>query len=253
MFTGSGTNTWVASSRGSAVVIDPGPAVESHLQEIRTALTDQTPIAVLVTHCHPDHSTSANAFADELGVPTVAGCSGPGFLPDERLVDGQQIQVGNAVIDAISTPGHTPDHFCFRTEASLFSGDHVMAGTTLVTEHMADYLESLRKVQGIGITRLLPGHGPVMRNAETVIQRLIDHREDRERQIVKAIEHGAGSISAIVERVYDEIDSAFHAMAARTVGAHLRKLADEGRVRLPMGSDDWLAPVESVTRRGAAN
>jgi glyoxylase-like metal-dependent hydrolase (beta-lactamase superfamily II) len=246
LFTGTGTNTWVASSGESAVIVDPGPAIASHLNSIKATLTGLRPIAALVTHCHPDHSTAANDLAEELGVPVMAGCEGPGLRPDETLYDGQSIEVGDAVIDAIYTPGHTPDHFCFRTEASLFSGDHLIAGPTVITEHMADYLDSLHKVQGIGITRLLPGHGPIMRNAKEVIRRSIDHREERERQIVAAIEGGATWIGMIVEHVYADIDSAFYGMAARTVGAHLRKLADEGQVMLPRGSDDWIAPVQLV-------
>jgi glyoxylase-like metal-dependent hydrolase (beta-lactamase superfamily II) len=241
MFLGLNPNTWVASSGDAAVIIDPGPAIESHLGEIKATLEGLSPLAVLVTHCHPDHSEAANRLADELRVPTMACCEGPGLRPDQLLRDGQQIGVGDAVIDAIHTPGHTPDHYCFRTGASLFSGDHLVGGNISITENMTDYFESLRKLQGIGIRRLLPGHGPIMRNAETVIQRIIDHREERERQILAVIERGVSSVGGIVERVYTELDPAFHGMAARSVGAHLRKLAREGLVELPEGSSDWLA------------
>ena len=164
----------------------------------------------------------------------------------QMLADGDRIEVGGAVLEAIHTPGHTPFHYCFRSDATLFSGDHVLGGTTVIVEHMADYLDSLEKVRGTGLKRLFPGHGPIMRDPDSVFSEYIDHRIERESQIRDAVAAGAGTIGRIVERVYAEIDPVMWPLAARSVGAHLRKLADEGELRIPYGSDDWTSPVEQI-------
>ncbi|MEE9297428.1 MAG: MBL fold metallo-hydrolase, partial [Acidimicrobiia bacterium] len=64
LLTGPGTNTWVVSSGLASVVIDPGPIIDSHLDGIRSALSGLDPVAVLVTHTHPDHAPAANGIAD---------------------------------------------------------------------------------------------------------------------------------------------------------------------------------------------
>jgi glyoxylase-like metal-dependent hydrolase (beta-lactamase superfamily II) len=247
IFTGTGTNAWVGSTGGEAVIVDPGPLIESHRKAILETLGGLDPVAVLVTHCHPDHVPAANPLAAELGVPALGGCPGPGFKPDRLLVDGDRIEVGDAVVEAIHTPGHTPFHFCFRVDASLFTGDHVLGGTTVIVEHMSEYMESLEKLRGTGLKRLFPGHGPIIRNPDAVLTEYLEHRWERERQILEALDQGAATIGQVVERVYAAVDPALWPLAARSVGAHLRKLVDEGRVTMPYGTDDWSSPVEVVT------
>lgn len=113
----------------------------------------------------------------------------------------------------------------------------------MIVEHMSDYLDSLKKVQGVGLTMLYPGHGEPMEDPDEVINWYLDHRLERERMIIEAIEHGVPTVGGIVEEVYTDVDPAFHLMAARSVGAHVRKLEEEGMIGLPMGSSDWLSPV----------
>jgi hypothetical protein len=86
-----------------------------------------------------------------------------------------------------------------------------------------------------------------MRDPDTVVAGYLEHRMNREREILEAVEAGAGAIGAIVERVYAEVDPVYYHMAARSVGAHLRKLAEEERVELPFGSSDWSSPVVLFT------
>ena len=239
MFTGQGTNTWLLESAGRAVVIDPGPAMEEHEEAIVEALGEQEPVAVLTTHGHLDHVESANAMATRLNVPALGSCPGPAFKPDRLLADGDTVEVGEVVIEVIGTPGHTAHHLCFRAGDTLFTGDHVMGGSSVIVEHMTDYLESLERLRGVGLTTLCPGHGEPMDDPEAVLAWYVDHRLERERQIVDALDRGVRMIGDIVEICYEDVDPAFHLMAARSVGAHLRKLADEGLVELPMGSSDW--------------
>lgn len=253
LLTGAGTNTWIVESEGRAAVIDPGPELEQHRQAIIEALGELEPVGVLVTHCHPDHALLANRLADTLRVPAMGGCPGPGFKPDRRLVDGDAVEVGAVLVVALHTPGHTAHHLCYRVGDALFTGDLVMGGTTVLIEHMADYLESLRKVQGTGLKVLYPGHGEPMPDPESVLADYLEHRLGRERQILAAVREGAPTIGEIVERVYEDVDVALYPLAARSVAAHLRKLCEENLVVLPQGSADWSSPVHSVSVSDSGN
>jgi glyoxylase-like metal-dependent hydrolase (beta-lactamase superfamily II) len=243
MFTGSGTNTWLVESDGRVVVIDPGPDLPEHRAALSAAVARLEPDAVLVTHCHLDHVHAANPLAAELGVPAMGACPGPSFKPDRVLADGDLVTVGTVDIEVIETPGHTADHLCYRAGEALFTGDHIMGGTSVIVEHMADYLESLEKIRGIGVTMLYPAHGEPMDDPDEVIDWYVAHRLERERLIIAAVEAGAGTLGDVVELSYRDVDPAFHVMAARSAGAHLRKLADDGMLTLPQGSEDWSSPI----------
>jgi glyoxylase-like metal-dependent hydrolase (beta-lactamase superfamily II) len=239
LFTGPGTNTWIVSDDGEAVVIDPGPVIAEHREATLAALGGLDPVAVLVTHTHPDHAPAANALATELGVPTVARMDGPEFTADRTVAEGDTVEVGGLVVEVMATPGHTPDSTCFRIGDRLFTGDHVMGGSTVIVDDMADYLASLRRLLGIGLKTINPGHGPVIEDAEGIVSEYLEHRLERERQIVDAVEDGAATVGAVVARVYRDVDPSLHPAAAISVDAHLRKLAAEGRVAYGDGDDAW--------------
>jgi glyoxylase-like metal-dependent hydrolase (beta-lactamase superfamily II) len=229
-YTGPGTNSYVLTARDEALIIDPGPEIDSHLAALRKAIEGRRPIGIAVTHTHPDHAPAANPLAAELDVPAYGPGPGPGFLADAVLTDGDTVSIGNEEIQAIATPGHTPDHLCYLTGGALFTGDHIMGGSTVVIEDLATYLESLRKLQQFRLDVIYPGHGPVIDDPQAVITDYINHRLDRERQILAAINGGAGTVIEIVDTVYVDLDPALRPAAAHSVGAHLRKLADEGIV-----------------------
>jgi glyoxylase-like metal-dependent hydrolase (beta-lactamase superfamily II) len=250
MFTGTGTNTWVIESEGKAAVVDPGPNLEQHREAVGRAVEGLDPVALLITHCHLDHVGLANWLSETWGAPALGGCPAPGFKPDRVISDGDVIEVGAVSIEVIATPGHTAHHFCYRAGDALFTGDHIMGGTSVIVEHMAEYLESLEKIRGIGVKMMYPGHGEPMEDPDEVIGWYTEHRLEREAQVVSAIGRGARTVGAIVEACYLDVDPAMHLMAARSVGAHLRKLAHEGRVELPMGSEDWSSPVIPVAESG---
>ena len=242
LMTGPGTNTWVVSSEGEAVVVDPGPVIEAHLAAVEAALGGLSPVAVVVTHTHPDHAPAANSLARRLGVPAIGPAIGPGFRPDRLIADGDGVGFGGRRLVALATPGHTADSTCYRVEDALFTGDHIMGGSTVMVEDMKDYLDSLRAVQGTGLRVIYPGHGPIIDAPDRVVGEYLAHRLEREAQIVEAVRSGAGSVGEVVERVYADVDPALHAPAAVSVDAHLRKLAAEGVVSY--GGGGWSAPVE---------
>ena len=232
VFTGPGTNSYIISSDGVAVVLDPGPVIPSHLVGIERALEGLEPLAVLVTHTHPDHAPAANVLAARLGVPAMGHSAGPEFEPTHTVADGDMVEVGDVALVAVHTPGHTQDHMCYRVGGVLFTGDHIMGGSTVLIEDASAYLRSLRKVESIAPRHLYPGHGPEIPEATAAISEYIEHRLRREREIVAAIGAGAATADEIVAVVYAGLDPGLRAAAAAQVVVQLQKLGVDGVITL---------------------
>jgi glyoxylase-like metal-dependent hydrolase (beta-lactamase superfamily II) len=247
-FTGPGTNTYVIGDEHEVAVIDPGPVEASHERAIIDAIAGRRVAGVLVTHTHIDHAPLANPLANDLDVAAYGYESGPEFEPDEILREGTKVTVGTHVVEVLYTPGHSADHVCFKVGTTLFTGDHIMGGSSVMVEDLGPYLASLERLRPMGFTRLYPGHGPEIDQPTEVISWYLEHRRQREEEILAAVRSGAGTVGAVVEVVYRDVDSSLHPLAARSVIAHLRKLAGDGRVRF--SGDDWNDPVEATEQRG---
>lgn len=235
-FTGPGTNTYVLRSSGHALVIDPGPVIASHLAAIRHALGRAEPVAVIVTHTHPDHAPAANPLAAEWGVPAIGFAPGPGFEPDDTVSDRDQFVVGEQSIWVVHTPGHTFDHICLLAGDIMFTGDHIMGGSTVVIENATDYMASLEKVRDSRPRHLFPGHGDDMPDAVSAIDAYIAHRIEREDQIVAAVASGASTVGEVVDVVYAGLAETLVAAAIQQVGVQLQKLSAEGRLEFTDGA-----------------
>jgi glyoxylase-like metal-dependent hydrolase (beta-lactamase superfamily II) len=294
-FTYHGTGTYIvggdANGRGDVVVIDPGPLLDSHRDALAGALVGCRVRAILVTHCHADHSPLAAWLSAETGAPTVAfgphgddawdiGDDPPevlaaearereaerdpsaaaepvmeestdrAFVPDAEARTGDEVASADGWrITALHTPGHTSNHLCFAlddgTQRSLFTGDHVMGWSTTVVAppdgDMAAYLESLREVAGRRDHVAIPTHGPPIPDPSGFVAQLIEHRLDRERQVLDAVRSGLDTIPAIVESLYVEVRRELHKPARRSVLAHLVKLVDDGDVTVDDVSPPRLA------------
>jgi glyoxylase-like metal-dependent hydrolase (beta-lactamase superfamily II) len=224
LYTGPGTNTYIIESEGEVLVLDPGPVIETHAVEIVRALDGLRPVGVVATHTHSDHAPMANPLATRLDVPVYGYQEGPQFVPDITIADGATVGVGSIELLAVHTPGHTPDHLCFRIDDVLFTGDHIMGGSSVIIEDAAQYLDSLYLVRDLEVARLEPGHGDAMDDAAAVIDDYIDHRLEREGQIVAAIAGGASNIGDIVDIVYVGIPAGLRDAAAHQVRVQISKL-----------------------------
>lgn len=245
-FTGPGTNTYVLKAAGAAVVIDPGPVIDTHRDAILVAVDGIETLSILVTHSHSDHAPLATPLGRELGIPVLGHSVSDEFIPDELVSDHDVVAFGDEELRVVSTPGHSDDHLCFQAGDVLFTGDHIMGGSTVMVEHMGDYLRSLEKVARLRVAKLMPGHGPVIDDPSEVIDYYISHRLERERQILEAVAGGRESVGAVVEHVYADVDAELHPLAALSVAAHLRKLHDERRVAFSEPGAVWDAVVKMV-------
>ena len=251
-YTLEGTNTWIVD-RDPAIVIDPGPEIGSHLDEVARAAGAVA--HVLVTHDHPDHAPGAAAFAERVGAPLHASKLGGA----QRLRDGATFRARTAAISAVATPGHTADHVAFfePSEGALFTGDAVLGrGTSVIDPSEGDlerYLASLRRMLELAPRTIYPGHGPVVLDAPAKLREYLAHRQERERQIVDALGDGATAMAELVERIYVGYPPEVLPIAARSVLAHLKKLETEGRVERHGRGDDasWsIADPRSCARCG---
>lgn len=229
VYTLEGTNTWVIGD-DPTIVIDPGPDDAGHLREV--ARVAGAVGLVLVTHDHPDHAPGATAFARDRGAPLRAWRLSDGL----RVRDEETFRVGEITITALHTPGHTADHVAYWIGATgaLFTGDAVLGrGTSFIDPpegDLARYLRSLDRMRELGPRVLYPGHGPVIFDAAAKLREYLDHRQEREQQVLRAFA-SARTIEDAVEEIYAEYPIDVRPLAARSVLAHLIKLEQEGRVR----------------------
>lgn len=226
-----GTNTWVLRQPGGrSVVVDPGPTIEAHLEAIHRAAD---PIGLVIfTHHHADHTEALDHFV-ELGIACRAAdrrfCH-----EDEPLTDGEQVDLDGLRLQVLLTPGHTQDSLCLKVvdEALLLTGDTVLGRGTTVIAHpdgtLGPYLESierlLRLVRSGQVTTLLPGHGPIVEDAGTVLDYYLAHRRERLEQVRAALLDGATDARSVVERVYADVDESLWPAAERSVEAQLSYL-----------------------------
>jgi glyoxylase-like metal-dependent hydrolase (beta-lactamase superfamily II) len=267
-FTFKGTGVYIVGDfdkkNGDVAVIDPGPDLPEHVEALKRALDGKRVAHILVTHTHNDHSPAAQPLKEWSGAKTYAfGPHGSGkhvlrrpesatggsddgpkleeggdmaFVPDVRVKDGDVIAGDGYTFECVYTPGHTSNHMCFglSEEKALFTGDHVMGwSTTVVTPpdgDMAAYMASLRKLLARGDAILYPTHGAPVRDPKPFIQAYIDHRLEREAQIVACLRDGIATIPDMVARMYVDTDKRLHPAAARSVLAHLIQMQQEGRV-----------------------
>ena len=233
VFTGPGTNTWVLDDgHGEVVIIDPGPVDTRHVKAVMKVVGTRKVVSILVTHTHIDHAPLANPLARDLDVPAVGYAPGPLFEPDERLLDGATLPVGQLDLKVVHTPGHADDHLCFRARDVLFTGDHILGGSSVMVESMGPYLKSLEKLKNTGLERLHPGHGPDMEEPDAVIDWYLAHRRQRHEQILEAVVGGYSTAPEIVQAVYTDVDPSLHPLAEQSVLAHLILLNEEGRIAL---------------------
>jgi glyoxylase-like metal-dependent hydrolase (beta-lactamase superfamily II) len=235
MMTGPGTNTYLVGIDEIAI-IDPGPDDADHLEAIAGCGGDRIRW-ILCTHTHPDHSPAAAGLKEITGAEILGYASKDGLKLDARIKDGFRIEATEFRLRTIHTPGHSSNHLCFflEEERMLFTGDHIMQGSTVVIRppdgNMADYLESLQKIRKLRLRSIAPGHGHLIEDPKDVIDHYLEHRLERERQILGVVaDEGTTKVDAIVKHVYADVPTELHPVARYSVHAHLLKLAAEGKV-----------------------
>jgi glyoxylase-like metal-dependent hydrolase (beta-lactamase superfamily II) len=226
LMTLEGTNTWVLRGPGSheVVIVDPGPEDDEHIARVaalgRIAL-------VLISHRHGDHTDGIDKLVGLTGAPVRAADSqflrGDGAL----LTDGETIEAAGLTMTVLRTPGHTADSLSFVLDDAVLTADTVLGrGTSVIdTEDgsLAEYLESLHRLRGLGRRTVLPGHGPELADLRAAASGYLAHREERLAQVRSALRDLGDDATArqIVEHVYVDVDEELWDAAEWSVQAQL--------------------------------
>jgi glyoxylase-like metal-dependent hydrolase (beta-lactamase superfamily II) len=207
-----GTNTYVVGRW----VVDPGPADAGHLDAVRAAASAGIE-GVVLTHGHADHAAGAAA----LGAPVI--------LPGDGERAGPFL--------ALATPGHSPDSVCLVRQRVCFTGDTVLGtGSVFIAPgegSLSAYLDSLRRLRGLDLEVLCPGHGPYVWDPAAKLDEYLAHRLDRERRLVEALDAGLRTRDELLDSAWSDAPAELRHFAGLSLASHLEKLAEEGR--LPEG------------------
>jgi len=267
-------NVFLVANRGQGIIVDSGfPSEKSlggrldylnHLGEVRLDY-------IVLTHHHIDHSGGAHRLREATGARIAMHTLEAQLLHEETeraspregaeerwlrreaakvtadltVEDGDTLPVGSLTLRVVHTPGHSAGHICLflEEERVLFSGDNVLGvGTTAIAPppsgDMAQYLDSLGRMKALDAALICPGHGPIIRQPNRKIQELIDHRRERDEQVLLLISRGNDKLSELVREVYPELSLHLERMARGQILSHLYKLQQEGKVVMREEGDE---------------
>jgi glyoxylase-like metal-dependent hydrolase (beta-lactamase superfamily II) len=259
-FTFRGTNTYIIG-KGEVALIDPGPDIDEHITAIINGLKDEVITHIFITHSHFDHWPGCKPIKDKTGAKTfgyfqknndaairsnpdnlVSGLNqeeryaDTDFVPDISVNHGDIIEGNGWTVECVHTPGHAFNHMCYqlKEEKALFSGDHVMGWSTSVISppsgDMEAYMNSLEILLDRDDQVLWPAHGPGVNDPKPFIQSFIDHRKNREQQIIDCLKKGINKIKDMVPDMYYDIHKALYPAAERSVLASLIYMEKRGTV-----------------------
>ena len=251
-FTFHGTGTYVVG-HGRVAIVDPGPALDEHIEALVHGLRGETVTHVLVTHTHRDHSPGCALLRRHTPAPTYGfGPHGSGrpeageetavveegadfeFAPDVEVRDGDVIECDGFSFECVHTPGHTSNHMCYRLreDRALFCGDHVMGWSTTIVSppdgHMGTYIASLARLLHGDDRTYWPTHGAPIRDPKPWVRSLIEHRRLRARQVEACLRDGIDTIPKMVKRLYHDLPPPMHPAAARSVLSTMTLLVERG-------------------------
>ncbi|OJD14370.1 hypothetical protein AJ78_05275 [Emergomyces pasteurianus Ep9510] len=249
-----GTNTYLIGQGHERLLIDTGEGCPVWSENLKSTLENEnaTIKTTLLTHWHPDH---IRGVPDLLQVcPNVEIYKNQPDLDGQLSIeDGQVFKVEGATLRAYSTPGHTKDHMVFvlDEENAMFTGDNVLGHGTSVFEDLQVYLSTLEKMQYCFSGRAYPGHGDVIPDGKAKITDYIQHRQQREDEVLQVLKYGAllsridgqpspspvkreelrnWTVMELVKIIYHDVPANLHVPASHGVSQVLKKLEGEGKV-----------------------
>ncbi|MDP6605504.1 MAG: MBL fold metallo-hydrolase [Dehalococcoidia bacterium] len=252
-------------------------SVKARVQFLQKELSGLNYSHIAITHHHFDHSSGGRKLREALGAEVAINpidaellhtpTQSNEDLPDEDeiaerariwheeaqntpvdigLSDGDEFKVGGLTVRAVHTPGHTAGHNCYWVPetGTLFTGDNVLGvGTSAIgpppSGDMEQYLQSLLRMRELESTLMAPGHGLVVRATAAKVQELVDHRKERDRQIIELIDRGYESDRQIRRAIYPEIQKGLLRVARGQVRSHLARLVGQGDVTVEESEREW--------------
>ena len=239
-FTLTGTNTWLVG-RDPCWIVDPGPALDEHVAAVLAEARRRGGAGgIALTHDHPDHAGAAAAVRDATGGAAIGAARWQGA--DVTLADGDAF----GPLRVLATPGHATDHLAFVAGDACFTGDAVLAESSVFVAPdpgaLRGYLAALERLRAIDLALLCTGHGPPVTDPAALLDRYVAHRAERERRLLAALDDGLRDADELLDRVWDDAPASLRLAAEATLAAHLGKLAEEGRLPAGVERPPWPPP-----------
>lgn len=216
LMTLDGTNSYVlfTADDTAAVIVDPGPELEAHLQALGELVGDRELRGIVLTHHHWDHSDllkTVDEWAPQTPVFAVDSRFArfiPALEPDDLHGDDAILEFGPAATDRIQlipTPGHTLDSISVLFGSVLFSGDTVLGRGTTVIMHgdgsVEKYLDSLTRLRAMVdeglVTEIQPAHGETITDPGEVLDYYIAHRRERLDEVRAALKEHEAELTGV--------------------------------------------------------
>ena len=227
-FTLTGTNTWIVG-RDPCWIVDPGPDLDAHVEHVvEEAARRGGAAGIALTHDHDDHAGAAEAVRAGAGGVPVGAARWEGA--DVVLADGDAF----GPLAVVATPGHATDHLAFVAGPVCFTGDAVLAESSVFVAPdpgaLRGYLAALARLRAMALELLCTGHGPPVEDPAALIDRYLAHRADRERRLLAALDDGLRTVDELLDRAWSDAPASLRLAATATLMAHLDKLDEEGRL-----------------------
>jgi ribonuclease/clavin/mitogillin len=235
---------FVGDPNDHMVMVDTGEPYRSWTQQIldyHAELGKPRISSILITHGHGDHIGGLDCLQHVLDCPVrchpklepvLSQRLGPDCV--QKLGSKETVATGGGIsLRTMFTPGHEDDHVAYYMSEGrvLFSGDTILGNSSSSVRNLKQYMTSLELMARQRPNLICPGHGQIIQNATQRVQWYIEHRQQREDQVLAALDAGATMVDEVVTRVYPRnLRKNLREAAARNVRTHLAKLAEEKRI-----------------------
>lgn len=199
---------------------------------------------IIATHHHPPSWGNAGALQAAMGGGDIIATATEKDILEERMAgpkvgrlveDGETLSLGNLTLEFLHASGHTYGSVAvlLREQRALFPGDNIMGtGTSVVNPgegEIAHFLRTMERFLTLDLAVIYPGQGPIITDPAAKLRELIEHRHQREQEIVAQLEAGPKTLEELFTAIYPAVEERFARLAHSQVRSHLIKLENEGR------------------------